>query len=134
MITNEYAIPFTCPDANDFVEVSGLLRYDSTGLHLEFQSKDAILGVIKSSVKSVHLRHEDLRGLQYKRSWFWHHLIVQAKDMRTIAGVPGAESGQVRLKITKSDVDLAKSLGLHVSSALTDARLKRLVEESSADE
>lgn len=133
MITNEFAIAFTLPDANDFVEASGLLRYDSSGLHLEFQSKDAILGVIKSSVKSVRLRADDLRGLQYKRSWFSHHLIVQAKDMKTIAAVPGAESGQVRLKIKKADVDEAKSLCLHVSSALTDARLKRLVAEADAD-
>lgn len=134
MITNEYAVPFTLPDANDFVEASGLLRYDSSGVHLEFQTKDALFGVIKSNVKSVHITHEQLRDLRYRKSWFWHYIIVQAKDMKSIANIPGAESGQVRLKIKKADVDQAKSLGLHVSSALTDARLKRLVAESDADE
>lgn len=134
MITNEYAIAFTLPDANDFVEASGLLRYESTGLHLEFQSKDAIIGVIKSGVKSTLISHDQLRGLHYRKSWFRHFLILQTKDMRSLKDVPGAESGEVRLKIKKSDADQAKSLGLHVSSALTDARLKRLVAESDADE
>lgn len=134
MMTNDYAVPFTCPDANDFVEVSGLLRYDSSGVHLEFQTKDALFGVIKSSVKSVRLKNDDLRGLRYKKSWFSHYLYIQTKDMRTIAGVPGAESGEVRLKIRKQDAIQAKSLASHVSSALTDERLKRLLEESSSDE
>jgi hypothetical protein len=134
MITNEYAVPFTLPDANDFVEASGLLRYDSTGVHLEFQTKDALFGVIKSAVKSVHITHAQLRDLRYRKSWFWHYIILQTKDMKSLKDVPGAESGQVRLKIKKAELDQAKSLGLHVSSALTDARLKRLVEESAADE
>jgi hypothetical protein len=134
MIANEFAIPFTLPDANDFVEASGLLRFDADGLHLEFQTKDAIIGVIKSDVKSVRLRPDDLRNLVYKKSWFRHMLIIQAKEFKAIAKVPGAASGEVRLKVRKSDADQARSLCLHVSSALTDARLKRLVEESGADE
>lgn len=134
MITNEYAIAFTLPDANDFVEASGLLRYDSSGVHLEFQTKDALIGVFKSGVKSAHISHGQLRDLRYRKSWFRHFLILQTKDMKSLKDVPGAESGEVRLKIKKSDVDQARSLGLHVSSALTDARLKRLVEESDADE
>lgn len=134
MITNDYAVAFTLPDANDFVDASGLLRYDKSGLHLEFQTKDAIFGVIKSGVKSVLIPHTQLRDLRFKKSWFSHYLILQTKDMKTLKDVPGAESGEVRLKIKKADAIQAKSLGLHVSSALTDARLKLLVEESYADE
>jgi hypothetical protein len=134
MISNEYAVAFTLPDANDFVEASGLLRYDSSGVHLEFQTKDALFGVIKSGVKSVHITHAQLRALHYRKSWFRHFIILQTKDMKSLKDVPGAESGEVRLKIKKSDMDQAQSMGMHVSSALTDARLKRLVEESASDE
>lgn len=133
MISNEYAIPFTCPDASDFVDVHGLLRFDGNGLHLEFQSKDAVIGVFKSALKSVTVTPDQLRGLLYKRSWFWHYLILQTRDMRAIEQVPGATSGEVRLKIRKADVGPARSLSIHVSAALTDARLKRLVEESGED-
>lgn len=132
-MTNEYAIPFTCPDANDFVEVHGLLRYDTSGIHLEFQSKDAVFGVIKSALKTVGIAPDSLRDIRYKRSFFWHYLILQTRDMRTLASVPGAKSGEVRLKIRKTDAPQAKSLAIHVSSALTEARLKRLVEESGED-
>jgi hypothetical protein len=132
-MTNEYAIPFTCPDANDFVEVHGLLRYDADGLHLEFQSKDAVFGVFKSALKSVHVNPDQLRDLRYRKSWFRHFLILQTRDMRAIERVPGATSGEVRLKIRKADLAQAKSLSIHVSSALTDERLKRLLEESSED-
>jgi hypothetical protein len=132
-MTNEYAIPFTCPDANDFVEVHGLLRFDADGLHLEFQSKDAVFGVFKSALKSVHVKPDQLRDLRYRKSWFRHFLILQTRDMRAIERVPGATSGEVRLKIRKADLAQAKSLSIHVSSALTDERLKRLLEESSED-
>lgn len=132
-MTNEYAIPFTCPDANDFVEVHGLLRYDADGLHLEFQSKDAVFGVFKSALKTVHVPPSQLRDLRYRKSWFRHFLILQSRDMRTIDRVPGATSGEVRLKIRKEDVPQAKSLAIHISSAAAEARLKRLVEESGED-
>lgn len=132
-MTNEYAIPFTCPDANDFVEVHGLLRFDADGLHLEFQSKDAVFGVFKSALKSVHVKPDQLRDLRYRKSWFRHFLILQTRDMRAIERVPGATSGEVRLKIRKADAKEAQSLSIHISSAAAQARLKRLVEESGED-
>jgi hypothetical protein len=134
MYTTEYSVKFTCPDANDFVDASGLLRYDSLGLHLEFQSKDAIFGVIKSDVKSRHILLSQIRDIKYKKSWFSHYLILQAKDMKTLRDVPGAASGEVRLKINKQDVAEAKSLASRLSLTLSEIRISRLVAESDADE
>jgi len=134
MYTTEYSVKFTCPDANDFVDASGLLRYDTLGLHLEFQSKDAIFGVIKSDVKTRLILLSQIRDIKYKKSWFSHYLILQAKDMKTLRDVPGATSGEVRLKIKKTDVPEAKSLASRLSLTLSEIRIKRLVEESDADE
>lgn len=134
MYTTEYSVKFTCPDANDFVDASGLLRYDSTGIHLEFQSKDAIFGVIKSDVKSRLILLSQIRDIKYKKSWFRHYLILQAKDMKTLRDVPGAASGEVRLKINKADVPEAKSLASRLSLTLSEIRINRLVAESDADE
>lgn len=94
-------VNFTVSDPSGLMESEGMVYVKDGQLYLEYQTSDSVLGLLKTSIKTVEV---DLAGitrssLEHK---FWSsELVLQGRSMRIFGSAPGSSSGTLRLKISK---------------------------------
>ena len=69
-------LPFQIPSLySDLAYADGLLSIEGETLALEIQTKDSIIGLLKSNVKEIHIPIADLADVTFKSKWFTHNLL-----------------------------------------------------------
>jgi hypothetical protein len=120
-------LPFTITDLyGDFAEANGIARLEDDTLVLEYQTKDSILGIIKSDVKIVRIPLLKLSSVRFEKKWFKNFLFISAQSMATLADVPGCEQGTLRLTISKKYRALAEQFSAEAELRMAELNLKNL--------
>lgn len=105
------SVPFEIPNVNHGFQVAkGLLRLGEEGLELEFEVKDAFLGIINSGVQTSRLNYGDLESIRFKKGWFRARIILEATSMRIFEDLPGTEQATCTLKIKRKDREEAEKV------------------------
>jgi hypothetical protein len=96
-----------------FGEGEGLLHNERTHLRLEYQVKDAIVGVLKSEVRELRIPIENVASVTLAKGWFgttWFgvKVVIQADQLETFEDVPGASYGRLELKISRQNREAAE--------------------------
>lgn len=124
MIYQHHSVSFTIEGTNGgFSNVEGLLRLGNHALILEFQTSDAIFGVIKSDLKSVTIPFSQIRKVEYGKKWFSTHIEIAVMTMRSLDGVPGAKAGHLKMKIRKENRSDAVQFNSTLQMLLSEYRL-----------
>lgn len=106
------------PDAH-LMETHGIVHLGGFDLVMQFETTDVFLGTFKSGTKEVRLSLEDVSTVRFERGWFGRaELRVQARDMISVADVPSAKAGLIRLKFKRANRDLATELADMLEDAL----------------
>jgi hypothetical protein len=106
------------PDAH-LTETHGIVHLAGFDLVMQFETKDVFLGTFKSGTKEVRLSLEDVSTVRFKRGTLGRaELRVQAYDMMSVADVPSAKAGLIRLKFKRANRDLATELAAMLEDAL----------------
>jgi hypothetical protein len=133
MIYQHHSVSFTIEGVNGgFSNADGLLRIGDHAIILEFQTSDAIFGVIKSDLKSVKIPFSQLRKVGYIKKWFSAHIEIASMTMQSLRDVPGAKAGRVKLKIRKENREDAIQLNSTLQMLLSEYRLSESEERLSA--
>lgn len=128
--TTSQSVPFKIPDVNHGFQVAeGLLKLTERGIELEFEIKDAILGVINSGVKTVTLDYEELEDIRFKKGWFSAKIILKGNSMRVFEELPRSEQAACALKIKRRDREDARNIVSRANVYLSEQKLSRLDEE-----
>ena len=90
-------------------ETAGLVRVERDDVVFEYQTTDA-LGLSKSEVEVVTLPLDRLSSVKFKRGVFSAHILIQARDMKSLEKVPTSAQGSVRLYFKRRDRDDAEQL------------------------
>jgi len=101
---------FSTSDSMGMTETSGMIRLEDDKLILEYQTIDALLGLIKSEVKTLEIPLANLSSGRIEQKLWSADLILQGKTMRVLSSVPGASRGQLRVKLNRHSVGAAKAL------------------------
>lgn len=98
-------IPFHFDSHGGLGEVKGLARMDEYGLELQFSTRDALFGVIKSDLRSLRVPFDALLSVRYSAGFLWLMPSVQlrVRDLQVLAGLPESEDGRVKLRIKFGD-------------------------------
>lgn len=98
-------IPFHFDSHGGLGEVKGLARMDEYGLELQFSTRDALFGVIKSDLRSLRVPFDALLSVRYSAGFLWLMPSVQlrVRDLQVLAGLPESEDGRVKLCIKFGD-------------------------------
>lgn len=104
------AIAFWFHSSSEFMEHMGLVRLDGGELIIEYQSKDAFIGAFESGVKVVPLPLDLISAVKFKRGMFGANLIIQARDMKSLEGLPSVTQGRIRLQFKRKVRDEAEQL------------------------
>lgn len=124
---NSRSVPFEIDNINHGFQVAkGLLKLQDKELELEFEVQDAILGVINSGVRSVHLSFDDLESVQFKKGWFRAKIVLEAKSMRVFEDLPGSEQATCTLKVKRRDRKEAEQVTSTARMQLSEHKLDQL--------
>jgi hypothetical protein len=128
MTNSTYIIPFTCQIGElGLSEAHGLMKFSSkTGLSLEFQVKDAFIGLIKSEVREVFLGWDDIADIQVKKKWFSAIITIRVNKMSLFEKLPGSISGEFTAKIKKEDVETARNMQSSTLLILSEKKIEQL--------
>ncbi|PAU93017.1 hypothetical protein CK503_13925 [Aliifodinibius salipaludis] len=126
------SVPVEIPNINHGLQVAkGLLKVKEDGLHLEFEVKDSIVGLITSGVKSVVVTYVDLENIRFEKGWWNAKIIVEGKSMKVFEALPGSEQGRLKLKVKRSDRDDAQNAVSSARVHLSEQKLKELDDEKT---
>lgn len=124
---NNYSVAFEIPNINQgFVEVKGLLSVYEESILLEFERKDAVIGVFKSGLKEARISYSDLEAMKWNRKFFRSKIVLIGKTMRSLSEVPGAEQGRLEMNIRRRDRDDAERVASSVRLRISEARLNSM--------
>ena len=91
-----HSVPFSISDAYEgLVDVDGLVWFDADVLTLEFQTKDAFFGLIKSNVQNVQLSLTDLASVHFAKKIFRATLTLRVHRLALVAQIYNASSASL---------------------------------------
>jgi hypothetical protein len=124
------SLPFKITNLfSDLAEAHGLVTMEGDFLRMEFQTQDAILGLLKSQLKEIRIPIGELNSAIYVKKLFSTKIILRANKLTTLSRVPGHQKGQVILEISRKDRDIAEQLTSSVDMKITEMNLSRLDKE-----
>ncbi len=115
------------PDAV-FTEAEGLVKLERGYLIIEFETKDALVGLYRSGVQEIAVLPDDITSIDFTRNLFKAELRIRARSMKTFDQVPGNKLGEIRLRFRRSHRDQAQEL-----AAFLQHRLRELAQVASDD-
>lgn len=121
------SVPFKITDVYEgFAETDGIILFADGSIKLQFQTKDAIFGAIKSSVKEIILPLPAIQDMHLRKGLWRHALIIRVSDLKLLEQIPKQKAGEMKLKIKRRDADLALSLVSNVKLEMTNLSLNYL--------
>jgi hypothetical protein len=127
-----YTLPFEYEDKTSYGlrAVTGVLNYDGKTLHIEYQTKDAILGLVKGDVTDLRIPLAKIREMQTKKKWFSKVLIFKVDSLRTLEGLPGVTLNTLEMKIKKDDFNIAQNLASTINLQRSELRLNEMRDDN----
>ena len=126
---DEYdSVPFTDDEIyGGFAQCVGNLSASGNCLVIEFQTKDAVVGAIKSQVKSIEIPFNQLRSFQVIKKWYSSAKIrIETKSLAGTQNYPSQTPGTLLLKINKNHADIARQICSKVNLAIAEMKLDAL--------
>lgn len=123
-----YAISFTA-EADEFglIEATGMMRFNKeTGLSIEYLTKDAVLGVIKSDLNRIDIHWKDIIDLELKKGLFSATFKLKLGSMGALSELPNHNNGLFKAKIKKSDFKTAEYLRSALLLYISEQKLESL--------
>jgi len=123
-------IPFHIANSyQGLAETEGMVWFEKDSLCMEFETKDSVLGLVRSGVKEKRLALTDIDSVEYQQKVFKTRLIVRAKTMVLVDGIPGNRLGEIELRFKKKFRNEASNLASILALRLSEKRLEALDEE-----
>lgn len=121
--------PFKLAQSDNFLmESSGIIRLEAKHLIIEYQSRDSVIGLVKSGVNEVRLSLNDVQHITFKKGFFTNTMRIQAKAMRAFEKVPGSIQGAVELNVKRTDRKNAEYLVSAANLLMSEMRLEAMGE------
>ena len=112
-----------CEDFQGWADVEGMLQFDGTSLRLDFQTADALLGLLRSGPKELEIPLHSLDGVRCGAGWFWlmPYLEIELNDFKLLTRAPGAKDGRWKLRVHWRDRHSLRRFAAALSFARSSA-------------
>lgn len=109
-------------------DVSGMLVLDGDTLRIDFQTADALFGVLRSGPKQLEIPLANIDAVRTGAGWFWlmPYIELEINDFRLMTQMPGAQDGSWRLRVRWSDRHLLRRFAAALSFARSGELHQRL--------
>jgi len=121
------AVPFFIEHLyQGFATANGLARMTPEGLTLEFEVKDAVVGVVRTGLRQVHIDLDHLGGVELITGWFTTKLRIRTTTMAAMSEVPGDHTDCIQLGVKRQNRAIANALASAIALRLSERQLERL--------
>jgi hypothetical protein len=119
------SVPFKIKNVFEgFAESQGILRLDGESLSIEFQTKDKIVGVIKSKIKNIKVPVSNIEEVDFKKSVFGNTMTIRLSKLSEAENIPQKDLGEIKVSIDKKYIEVALDFVLQLKLEVADHRLK----------
>ncbi len=123
-------LPFFYDTQNaGFMILEGILSVDKGKIHIEYQKKDAVIEVVKSSLKTFEVDLNEIDHIEFKKNIFSARLIIHAKSASVFQDFPGNELLTRTLKVKRKHREIAMNISSNLNLFLSEKKLRELDEE-----
>ncbi len=132
MLMSPVSVSIGFPSVLPLAKCEGLLRIEDGDLVLEYQTKDAVVGILKSNVREARIPRDMLASVTIrKEGWFGFgtKVVIHTTRMQPVPGtdIPGMTQGRLVLDVARENAPAAEKLvadmGLGDSTSSKAARL-----------
>ncbi len=103
----------------------GLLRFEDDALVLEYQQGPGD----REAAQKKELPIDQVDSISLGRKLLQSVLTLRVKTLQSVTDLPGTRGGVAQLRISRADLDRARSLASRVNQRLSELELKRLDQE-----
>ena len=98
-------LPVRAEAYEGLADVRGMLVFDGRQLRFDFQTSDALFGVLKSDLRQLVVPLAAVEKVRAGRGWFWlnPYIELELNDFALLNMVPGAHAGSWRLRVRFAD-------------------------------
>jgi hypothetical protein len=132
MLMSPVSVSVNFPSVLPLAKCEGLLRIEDGDLVLEYQTTDAIVGILKSNVREARIPRNVLASFTIRKEGlfgFGTKVVIHTTRLQPVPGtdIPGMTQGRLVLDVARADVPAAEKLvadmGLADSTSNKAARL-----------
>jgi len=135
MHVHPVSIPVKLPDQYEgLASAAGILKTEPAGIVLEFEIKDAVLGVIRSGVRESLIAWDHIDAVRLKSGLFGCRIEVATRSMRAVEGIPGADRGMVSFNVERRNRERAEEFVTGAMLALSEHRLNAALNQQELGE
>ena len=125
------SLPFSIADVYEgWAEVKGTARCEEDVLILEFQTHDSLVGLLTSTVKTIHLPLHALATIHFQHKLFTAFVTLRVHSMRLMQDLPGSCQGEVRLQVARKYRKVAHAFVAELELRRAEHQLRRLDDEA----
>jgi len=86
-------------------KVQGMASFDEHGLLLQFTTRDAVFGVLKSGMREIRVPLDALHSLRFRAGFLWlmPAIDVRVRDLSVLQELPESEQGRLHLRVAFGD-------------------------------
>jgi hypothetical protein len=119
-------IPFTIPDQfAGIASIRGVMLVEEDGLRLEYQMRDAFIGLVRSSVSDVMIPFYDIESMEVRRGWRGIRVDVRTRSLRASASIPGQSQHTISVRVRRRDGTRIEASVARVNHRLSELHPQR---------
>lgn len=122
------SVPFKFEAFGGFGEVQGLARLDAQGLELQFSTRDALFGVLKSDRRTLRVPLDDLLSVRFAAGFLWMfpRIELRVRDLSALDGLPESDQGRVSLSLAFRDRHDGRAFAADLDLMRSRRRIRQL--------
>lgn len=113
-------VGFTVADDSGLMGSAGLVFIEDDQVMIEYQTSDALLGILKSGVKEASIPVTEITSARLEQKFWSSDLVLQSRSLKVFRHLPGHAAGTLRLKINRQSTDAAQNLVEHINKLKRD--------------
>lgn len=133
-MVSQISVPFKNTDNGiGLMENTGQIIFHGDRFIIEFEKKDAILGLYQTTIETIEVPLESVNSLELKKNWFSTRLTLTARKIKAIEELPGRNGREWTVSIPKKDREEAARMVSETRLQLSELLLRQL-DSGSEDE
>ena len=105
---NKISVPYKVNNVfQGFAETHGILYLEGEELMIEFQTKDNVVGAIKSDIKNIKVAVADIEEVDFKKSLLGNTLTIRLSKLNVSTQIPKQESGEIKVSVERKNIEAA---------------------------
>lgn len=125
------SVPVHCEAHGGWGMLHGVVHLEENGVRLEYQTGDAVIGLLRSASKEMMAGFEALAGVRFRAGFFWMFpkIELEFSDFKLVSQVPAGYAGTLLLNVPRPSRAMARKFVDELEGELSHQRRRRLEQD-----